>query len=104
MAADYGSEGMKMDKAVEADVDALSDEIKQLRADIERIIGLLGQTARHGGDEAYRQAREAGERAWNEARSAADDVVNRIETKPLQSAIAAFGIGLILGLLFGSRR
>jgi len=95
---------MKMDKAVEADVEAISEEIKQLRADIERIICLLGQTARHGGDEAYRQAREASERAWNEAKSTAGDVVNRIETKPLQSAIAAFGIGLILGLLFGSRR
>ena len=95
---------MKMDKAVEADVEALSDEIKQLRADIEKIVGLLGQTARHGGDEAYRQAREASERAWSEAKNAAGDVVNHIETKPLQSAIAAFGIGLILGLLFGSRR
>jgi ElaB/YqjD/DUF883 family membrane-anchored ribosome-binding protein len=93
-----------MDKTVEADVEALTEEVKQLRAAIDKIVGLLGQTARHGGDEAYRQAREAGERAWTEARNTADDVVHKIEAKPVQSALAAFGIGLILGLLFGSRR
>jgi ElaB/YqjD/DUF883 family membrane-anchored ribosome-binding protein len=93
-----------MDKSIEADVQALAEEVKQLRGAIDKIVGLIGQTARHGGDEAYRQARDAGERAWAEARTTADDVVHRIEAKPVQSAFAAFGIGLILGLLFGSRR
>lgn len=93
-----------MDKAIEADVQALADEVKQLRAQLEKVVGIIGQTARHGGDEAYRQAREAGERAWSEARTTADDVIHRIEAKPVQSALAAFGIGLLLGLIFGGRR
>jgi ElaB/YqjD/DUF883 family membrane-anchored ribosome-binding protein len=92
-----------MDKAIEADVQALAEEVKQLRAQLEKVVGILGQTARHGGDEAYRQAREAGERAWTEARSTADDVIHRIEAKPVQSALAAFGIGLLLGLIFARR-
>jgi len=93
-----------MDRPIEADVQALAEEVKQLRAQLEKIVGLVSQTARHGGDEAYRQAREAGQRAWSEARSTADDVVHRIEAKPVQSALAAFGIGLLLGLIFGGRR
>ncbi|MBV9331177.1 MAG: hypothetical protein JOZ55_06460 [Alphaproteobacteria bacterium] len=91
-------------RPIEADVIALADEVKQLRSQLDKIVGLLGQTARHGGDEAYRQAREAGERVWNEARSTADEVVQRIEAKPVQSAMAAFGVGLLIGLLFGGRR
>jgi ElaB/YqjD/DUF883 family membrane-anchored ribosome-binding protein len=93
-----------MDKTIEADVQALAEEVKQLRAQLEKIVGLAGQAARHGGDEAMRQAREAGERAWSEARSTADDVIHRIEAKPVQSAMAAFGVGLLLGLIFGGRR
>jgi ElaB/YqjD/DUF883 family membrane-anchored ribosome-binding protein len=92
-----------MDKPIEADVQALAEEVKQLRAQIDKIVGLLGQTARHGGDEAYRQARDAGGRAWGEAKTYADDITHRIEAKPVQSALAAFGIGMILGLIFGRR-
>jgi len=46
-----------MDKPIEADVQALAEEVKQLRAQIDKVVGLLGQTARNGGDEAYRQTR-----------------------------------------------
>ncbi len=92
-----------MDKPIEADVQALAEEVKQLRAQIDKVVGLLGQTARHGGDEAYRQAREAGEKAWGEAKVHADGMIHRIEEKPVQSALAAFGIGMIIGLIFGRR-
>ena len=43
-----------MNKTVEADVEALAEEVKQLRAAIDKIVGLLGQTARDGSDEAIR--------------------------------------------------
>ncbi len=93
-----------MDRPIEADVQALAEEVKQLRAQLEKVMSLVGQTARHGGDEALKQAREAGQRAWNDARHTADDVIHRIEAKPVQSALAAFGTGLVLGLIFGGRR
>src|ERR1700687_2504633 len=92
-----------MNKAIEADVAALAEEVKQLRTAIDKIVVLLGQTARHGGDEAYRNVRQASERAWSEAKSTVDDVTHRIEEKPVHSALAAFGIGMILGLFFGRR-
>lgn len=84
----------------EADVEALAEEVKQLRAAIDKIVSLLGQTARDGGDEAMRMARERGEQAWNEARTTADELVHRIEQKPIQSTAVAFGIGLLFGMLF----
>jgi len=89
-----------MNKTVEADVEALAEEVKQLRAAIDKIVGLLGQTARDGSDEAIRMARERGERAWADARTTADDLVHRIEEKPVASAAAAFGLGLLFGMLF----
>lgn len=92
-----------MNRAIETDVAALAEEVKQLRTQLDKIVNLLGQTARHGGDEAYRSVREASEKAWAEARSATDDVVRRIEEKPVNSALAAFGIGVLIGLLFGRR-
>ncbi len=89
-----------MNNTLEADVAALADEVKQLRGAIDKIVGLLGQTARDGSDEAMRLAREQGERAWGEAKTTADDIVHRIEQKPVASAAAAFGIGLLVGVLF----
>lgn len=90
-----------MNSSIESDVAALADEVKQLRAAIDKIVGLLGQTARHGGDEAIKAARETGERYWSDAKGRADDLVQTIEEKPVQSTITAFGIGVLLGLLFG---
>ena len=92
-----------MNKNVEADIEALAEEVKQLRGAIDKIVTLLGQTARDGGDEAVRLARERGERAWTEARGAADDLVHRIEEKPVASAFASFGIGFLVGILFARR-
>ncbi len=89
---------------IEADVEALAAEVKELRGAIDKIVNLLGQTARDGGDEAYRAARETGERYWSDAKTTADDLVHRIEDKPVQSTFLALGIGLLLGLLFGARR
>jgi len=90
--------------ATESDVRALSDELKQLREEFTRIARLLESAARNAGNEAAEAARATGERAWNEVRRGADELTSRIEARPVTSAATAFGIGIILGLLFGGRR
>ncbi|HEY1614397.1 MAG TPA: hypothetical protein VGF97_11970 [Rhizomicrobium sp.] len=87
----------------EADVKALSGELKQLRAEFARLGQLLEATARNAGTEAAQAARATGERAWNEVKRNADELTQRIEAKPVTAAATAFGIGIVLGLLFGSR-
>jgi ElaB/YqjD/DUF883 family membrane-anchored ribosome-binding protein len=92
-----------MDKAIETDVAALAEEVKHLRTQLDKIVALLGQTAIHGSDEALRNMREAGERAWTDAKSTADELVQRVEQKPVQSALAALGIGFLVGIVLARR-
>ncbi len=87
----------------ERNVDALAGEFKQLRSEFARIAQLLEQTARSAGAEAAQRARAAGDYVWSETQSHADDVAERIKEQPLASAGIAFGIGVLLGLIFGRR-
>ncbi|HTT83934.1 MAG TPA: hypothetical protein VMF67_10670 [Rhizomicrobium sp.] len=88
----------------ESEVQALSDELKQLRAEFVRLGQLLESAARTASTEAAQAALATGERAWGEVRNRADELAGRIESRPVTSAATAFGIGVILGLLFSSRR
>lgn len=88
----------------EADIKALQAEMKQLRADLASLGETLRDTVRHGGAEAAAKARETGEELWNDAKKFAHGVTGEIEQKPVSAALAAFGIGMILGMIFCSRR
>jgi ElaB/YqjD/DUF883 family membrane-anchored ribosome-binding protein len=87
----------------ENNVEALAGEFKQLRTEFTRIASLLEQTARAAGAEAATRARAAGDRVWAETQSSADHVAEKIKEQPLASAGVAFGIGVLLGLIFGRR-
>lgn len=92
-----------MNQEIESDVEALTEEVKRLRNDFAKIADLLRTTATHAGEEAAQQARVAGERAWSSARGTADELLQRIESRPVSSTAIAFGVGLFFGLLFGRR-
>ncbi|MEI9932185.1 MAG: hypothetical protein WDM89_16990 [Rhizomicrobium sp.] len=87
----------------ESKVEALAGEFKQLRAEFARIASLIEQTARTAGAEAAQRARAAGDRVWAETQSGADQVAEKIKEQPLASAGIAFGVGVLLGLIFGRR-
>jgi len=87
----------------ETNVEALAGEFKQLRKEFTRIASLLEQTARTAGAEAANRARAAGDRVWAETQSTADNVAEKIKEQPLASAGVAFGVGVLLGLIFGRR-
>jgi ElaB/YqjD/DUF883 family membrane-anchored ribosome-binding protein len=93
-----------MNEKIESDVEALSEEVKRLRADLAKLADVLRTTAEHAGEEAAEQARAAGERAWNGAKGKADELVQRIESRPVSSTAIAFGVGIFFGLLFSGRR
>lgn len=88
----------------EQNVEALAGEFKQLRSEFARIASLLEQTARSAGAEAASRARAAGDRVWAETQTTADHVADKIKEQPLASAGVAFGVGVLLGLIFGGRR
>jgi ElaB/YqjD/DUF883 family membrane-anchored ribosome-binding protein len=83
----------------DAQIQSLSDELKQLRTEFAKMAQLLEQAARHAGDEAKEAAKDAGERAWGEVKSRADELARRIEEKPVTATAWAFGIGILIGLI-----
>ncbi|MGD0141748.1 MAG: DUF883 domain-containing protein [Rhizomicrobium sp.] len=85
------------------DTDALIAELKQLRADFAKLGELLQATARHASEDAVQRAKAQGEKAWAEAKTGAEDVIQKIEQNPLSAAGIAFGVGMLLGLLFARR-
>lgn len=93
-----------MTTATEADVNELQSEIKQLRADFAKVTETLQNLLRHGGAEAVGKAQDTAEKLWAEARSKAQGLTAEIEEKPVTAALTAFGIGVVLGMLFCGRR
>ena len=89
--------------AADTDIQALQADLKQLRADFASLTETLRDLVRNTGADAAAKARETGEKVWSEAKRHVDTVSQGIEEKPLTSAVTAFGIGMVLGLLFSRR-
>jgi ElaB/YqjD/DUF883 family membrane-anchored ribosome-binding protein len=93
-----------MASVTEADTAALHEQMKQLRTDFIALTDTLQNLTRHGLGEAVERATAPGERAWGEIKSRMDAVSLEIRDKPITSALTAFGVGLVLGMVFGGRR
>ena len=61
------------------------------------------RAANAGAAEAAAKAREAGEKVWAGAKKQVNTVAEEIEERPLTAAAAAFGLGVVVGLLFSRR-
>lgn len=92
-----------MTAATDTDIQALQTDLRQLRADFASLTETMRDLVRHSGTEAAAKARESGEKVWAEAKKHVDTVSHEIEEKPLTAAATAFGIGVVLGLLFARR-
>lgn len=93
-----------MSQATEADIQALVNEMKNLRSDFVKIGEILKDTARHGGADAADLLREQAERGWTTARGKAQTLMEEMEERPFGTAIVVFIAGLLLGLILGGRR
>jgi len=86
------------------DTKSLLAELQQLRADFGRVADSLRVILQQRGSETLGKAHDAADKVWDEARKQADTVVREIESRPVAAAVSAFGLGMMLGMLFGSRR
>ena len=93
----------RMSESTEADVEALIAEMKNLRSDFARIADILKDAARHGARDASDTVREKAEQGWYEAKTRAQNLVEEMEQRPVQSALTIFGIGVLLGLIVGRK-
>jgi ElaB/YqjD/DUF883 family membrane-anchored ribosome-binding protein len=92
-----------MSQTTEADIQALMNEMKNLRSDFVKIGEILKDAARHGSADAADRVREQAERGWSTARSKAQTLVDEMEERPFGTAMVVFIAGLLLGLIVGRR-
>lgn len=86
------------------DLNTLRAELANLRADLGRISDTLKDVVRHGRDEAVGKAAETAEKLQDEIGRRTERLSREIEQNPLTAVFTAFGLGVVLGLLFGGRR
>jgi len=88
----------------DVEADSLAQEIRQLRADFSRMSDTFCRLTQHGGGEAVDKIEAVASRVWEGATSKMSSVTREIERKPIASALGAFGVGLLLGMIFSNRR
>ena len=93
-----------MATAATPDFTTLQEELRQLRADLSKISETLGGLARHGAADAAGKAQASIHAAVDHVKSQANGVADAIQEKPVASAVTAFGIGIVLGILCAGRR
>jgi len=85
------------------EVKKLSDDVGELKAGFSRIADTLADLVRLRGQEAAARLEATAEDTWADAKQKLEGVKQKIHEEPVTAVIAAFGIGLLLGLLFGRR-
>ncbi len=85
------------------DVKALLAEIKNLRDDFGRMGGVIDDLVRHRASAATGEAARRAEKAWDEVNRTAEGAAHAMEQNPVATVGGAFGIGLLIGMLFSRR-
>lgn len=86
------------------DATKLSEEVTGLRADFARIAETLTDFVRQRGEEAAAKFQGSAEETWSHAKQSFDGVKKKIHDEPVTATLAAFGVGLIIGLILSGRR
>ncbi|HUO97337.1 MAG TPA: hypothetical protein VMU01_01635 [Rhizomicrobium sp.] len=86
------------------DVKKLSDDVGELKAGFSRIAETLADLVRQRGQEAAARFQSATEDTWVEAKQKLDTVKQKIHEEPVTAVVAAFGIGVLVGILLFGRR
>jgi ElaB/YqjD/DUF883 family membrane-anchored ribosome-binding protein len=95
---------IQMTDVLEHDLANLRKELADLREDCASIVRTLQDMAKHGKAEAFSRAQDAHGDLADNVKVFAGNTARQIEEKPIQSALASFGIGLFLGMLLNGRR
>ena len=86
------------------DVKKLSDDMTELKADFARIAETLADVVRQRGQDAAAKFQGSAEETWADAKQHFEGVKKKIHDEPVTATLAAFGIGLVLGIVLFGRR
>lgn len=85
------------------DVAALLAEIKHLREDFGRMGGVVEDLVRNRANAAAGEATRRAEKAWGDVNRTAEGAAQAMEQNPVATVGGAFGLGLLIGMLFSRR-
>lgn len=86
------------------ETDALRADLETLRDDVSHLTETLKHMASARGNEAYERLRQTADQTRTRVRETASAAAHQVEERPLTSVLIAFGIGLLLGIVFDRRR
>lgn len=86
------------------ETDALRDDLDKLRDDVSHLTETLKNMASTRGNEAYDRLRQTADQTRTRVRDTANAAAHQVEERPLTSVLIAFGVGLLLGIIFDRRR
>ncbi len=89
---------------VSKELDTLKKDLASLRGDISSLSQAVKAVGEEKGEAAYRRVLEKGEEFRKQGEDAVAKVGHKIDEKPMTSVLAAFGTGLLVGLLLNQRR
>ncbi|KAF0807770.1 hypothetical protein A6D6_00767 [Alcanivorax xiamenensis] len=84
-----------------AETEALKKDLEQLRRDLKALADAVKQSTQEHAQEHLNSARETFEGARQSASRQAEHLGEEIKARPFTSVLTAFGVGLLLGKLFG---
>lgn len=85
------------------DLQALMGEIKHLREDFARMGNVVEDLVRHRANAAKDEVNRRAERVWDDVGKTAESATHTMEQNPVATVGGAFGLGLLIGMLFGRR-
>lgn len=86
---------------MDKDLEAIRAEMNALRNDLSGVMQTLREIGEDRGGAIYERLRQSADRARQEGYRRAEGMAHEVERHPFTSLASAFGIGLLLGLLFG---
>lgn len=92
-----------MDAKTESAGESLQAEMRQLRADLSKIEGTLKAIVAERADATYGHVRDTARKAAAQASHVTESLENEIRARPITNVATAFGVGIVLGMLFGRR-
>jgi ElaB/YqjD/DUF883 family membrane-anchored ribosome-binding protein len=97
------SDMSEVQRDAEARVRKIADEMKTLRDDLARMGSIVEELVRRRANDAVDEVTRRAEKALEDAGRLSDEAAKVIEANPLTTVGGAFGLGVLIGLLFGRR-
>ncbi|MGD8682119.1 MAG: hypothetical protein PVJ33_17270 [Lysobacterales bacterium] len=95
---------MPSNEEISKDVEQLRKDLHSLKGDISSLANALKEAGLDQGRATYERVKKEGEELRHRGEDAIGAVAEKIDERPVTSALTAFGTGIVIGLLLNQKR